>query len=200
MPDEQNTSTSRRKLPSKNDRGKFNDIFRTFIPRLQAYGELFIDKESARDIVQDLMVYIYDNADTIIIHSSLEAYLFKAVYLRCLNHIKHKRIQQSFNQRKADEITENDAHYYDPDENEVIRKIFSSELKTEIENAINELPQKCREAFIKSYIQEMSTRKIAEELNISERTVDSHVYTALKHLRLRLKDNFWLLIPLHLFL
>lgn len=200
MPTENNTLNNWHKFPRKNEREKFNELFRFYIPRLLAYAELFTDKENARDIVQDLMVHVYDNSDSIIIHTSLEAYLFKAVYLRCLNHIKHKRIEAGHTQQQIDFFIENESSYYDPDENEIIRKIYSSELKAELDSAINELPLKCREAFIKSYIQEKKTREIAEELNISERTVESHVYSALKHLRSKLKDKLFLLIPLYLYL
>lgn len=185
-------------LPSKDDRAQFDLIFRSYIPRLLAYGELFTDRETVQDIVQDLMVYLYDHADTIVIHTSLEAYLFKAVYLRCLNHIRRSKIQRDYREHQAEDFLEKEAIYYDPDQNDIIRKIYSRELRNELMNAINELPLKCREAFIKSYIQEMNAREIAEQLNISERTVNSHVYTALKHLRTKLKDKMYLLIPLYL--
>ena len=185
-------------LPSTDDRKRFDHIFRSYVPRLLAYGELFTDKDTAQDIVQDLMVYIYDNAETLVIHTSLEAYLFKAVYLRCLNHIKRNKVQRDYYQHNSEDRAGNETDYYDPDQNEIIRKIYSSELRTELINAINELPLKCREAFIKSYIHEMKARDIAAELNISERTVNSHVYAALKFLRARLKDKIFLLFPLYL--
>jgi RNA polymerase sigma-70 factor (ECF subfamily) len=186
------------KLPAKSERDRFTQIFRFYYPRLVAYGELFLDKESVRDIVQDLMVYIWDHADTLEIRTSLESYLFKSVYLRCLNRIKQEKVQQGYRQQEMVQFSDHEASYYNPDQNETILKIFSTELRQEIDEAINELPPKCKEAFIDSYIHEMSTREIAEKLNISERTVESHVYHALKHLRIKLKDKLYLLLPLFL--
>lgn len=74
------------------------------------------------------------------------------------------------------------------------------ELKEEIDTAIQCLTSKCKEAFILSYIHEMKNREIAAAMNISERTVETHVYNALKILRNKLKNNllFFMLISLNI--
>ena len=65
-----------------------------------------------------------------------------------------------------------------------------------IANAIDKLPERCREIFLKSRIEGMKYREIAEELNISANTVENHIAIALKKLRVELKDY----LPLLLFL
>ena len=62
--------------------------------------------------------------------------------------------------------------------------------------AINKLPERCREIFLKSRIEGKKNREIAEELNISASTVENQMTIALKKLRLELKDY----LPLLLFL
>ena len=85
------------------------------------------------------------------------------------------------------EIYERKLQYYQPDHAEVIRKIEDQELRQEIYGAINELPDKCREVFKLSYLHEMKNKDIAETLGISLRTVEAHMYKALKFLRERLR-------------
>jgi len=181
-------------LPGRNEREKFSLIFHEYYPRLLAYGELFLDRDSVEDIIQDLMVYLWDNADNLIIHTSLEAYLFKSVYRTCLNRIKSNRIRDIYKNTQTIAI-DLEFRYCDPEQNETIRRIFSSELGLELEKAITELPEKCREVFVKSYIDNLKIREIAAELNISERTAEAHIYNALKQLRIKLKDTY-LLLPL----
>ena len=60
-------------------------------------------------------------------------------------------------------------------------------LNTKIETAISQLPPKSREAFTLSYLHDMKSKDIALEMNISVRTVDAHIYTALRQLRNKLQ-------------
>ena len=50
---------------------------------------------------------------------------------------------------------------------------------------INELPDKCKEVFKLSYLHEMKNKEIADVLGISLRTVEAHMYKALKFFFLR---------------
>lgn len=65
-----------------------------------------------------------------------------------------------------------------------------------IANAIDKLPERCREIFLKSRIEGMKYREIADELDISMNTVENQMSIALRKLRIELKDY----LPLLLFL
>ena len=75
---------------------------------------------------------------------------------------------------------------------------FTSEEDIEkvIANAIDKLPERCREIFLKSRIEGMKYREIADELDISMNTVENQMSIALRKLRIELKDY----LPLLLFL
>lgn len=185
-----------RELPPKFDREAYNHLFKEYYPHLLAYGELFLDTQAAEDIVQDVLVNIWKNSESLEIHTSLESYLFKSVYLRCLNQIKQQKVRKGFNQIVSNEFLELETQYFNPDQNDAIRKIFMEELKDEIDKAMNFLTAKCREAFSLSYIHDMKNKEIAVIMNISERTVETHIYNALKILRTKLKNNLFLFLLL----
>jgi len=96
-----------------------------------------------------------------------------------------------------EEINQKRAEFYQPDNNEIIRRIEDRELRKEIYNAINELPDKCKEVFKLSYLHEMKNKEIADVLGISLRTVEAHMYKALKYLRSRL-EPLWIILFLFL--
>ena len=96
-----------------------------------------------------------------------------------------------------EEINQRRAEFYQPDNNEVIRRIEDKELRKEIHDAINELPDKCKEVFKLSYLHDMKNKEIADILGISLRTVEAHMYKALKYLRGRL-DPLWAILFLFL--
>ena len=96
-----------------------------------------------------------------------------------------------------EEINRRRAEFYQPDNNEVIRKIEDRELRKEIHDAINELPDKCKEVFKLSYLHDMKNKEIADVLGVSLRTVEAHMYKALKFLRNRL-GHLWFILLLFL--
>jgi RNA polymerase sigma factor (sigma-70 family) len=55
---------------------------------------------------------------------------------------------------------------------------------------INRLPQKCKLVYQYSRENNLPNKEIAKKLNLSEKTVEKHITSALRKLRLRMKDFF----------
>jgi RNA polymerase sigma-70 factor (ECF subfamily) len=183
-------------LPEAGDTDSFNLFFKRYYPRLTAYACLFLEPQAAEDMVQDLFVYLWENSGSVKIHTSLEAYLFKAVHQRCLNKIKQRKTHNYHHKLIEDYLAEFEEKLFDPDTNESIRKLFMEELKADINAAIDTLPDKCREVFMLSYIYDLKNKEISEVLGISLSTVENHIYNALKTLRKKLAKYAHLLIIL----
>lgn len=186
-------------IPSQDDRDAFDSLFKQFYPRLTAYACLFLETEAAEDIVQDVFVYIWENADSINIHTSLDAYLFKAVYQRCLNQLKQRKSRDNHHKIIENYLIEFESRLFDPNTNDSIRRLYMEELKTDINNAIDSLPEKCRKVFMLSYMYDLKNKEISEVLGITQSTVENHIYNALKILRHKLAKHvniITLLFPL----
>jgi RNA polymerase sigma-70 factor, ECF subfamily len=175
--------------PFQLDRAGFNDLFRKHFPSLKTYGCLFVDADVAEDIVQDVFIKIWETKETLIIHSSPKAYLFKAVYTRCLNHINRQKMLLVNHQQIESEMRAYEASFFDPDKSEIIRELYMNELRTEINQAIESLPQKCREVFTLSYLMDMKNKEISDLLDISVSTVEKHINHALRILRQLLSNK-----------
>lgn len=65
---------------------------------------------------------------------------------------------------------------------------FTSEVRTEIEQAINQLPPKTKLVFQMAKVEGLKYKEIAEVLNISVNTIDNHIATAIKKLSVVLKN------------
>ena len=93
------------------------------------------------------------------------------------------------------EVYHKRALFYQPDDNDVLKRIEDRELRKHIISAIDELPEKCKLVFKLSYLHNMKNKDIAETMGISLRTVEAHMYKALKFLRERLGYmNFMLVL------
>lgn len=174
----------------------YKALFRRYYPSLIFYATRLIGDEEAEDVVQDVFVELWRRKEMIEVGDQIQALLYRAVYTRSLNALKHRSIKDGYC-AAMEEINQRRAEFYQPDNNEVIRRIEDRELRKEIYDAINELPEKCKEVFKLSYLHEMKNKEIADVLNISLRTVEAHMYKALKILRSRL-NHLWLIIFLFL--
>ena len=169
------------------DQKAFDALFRRYYPALCAYGHRFVDLEDAEEIVQDSLLWILENRETLVIESSLNSYLFKMVYRRALNKLAHIDATQRADTRFYEEMQEmlQDTDYYQIEE-----------LAKRIEDAVAALPESYREAFVMHRFRDMSYKEIAETLGVSPKTIDYRIQQALKQLRVDLKDYLPLLLPL----
>lgn len=55
----------------------------------------------------------------------------------------------------------------------------NEDIRKALEEAINKLPERCREVFVLSKVEELSNKEIAEKLNISVKTVEVQMTKAL---------------------
>jgi len=161
-------------------------VFKHYFPALRKYAHLFVTEQVAEDIVQDILVHLWENRENLNIHTSLEAYLFRSVYHRCISSIKQQNIHARHLTQIEIELRHEELSFFDSDRNETIRKLFMNDLSFELNNAINSLPSKCREVFELSFLQDCRNKEISEKLHISVYTVESHITNALKALRKKL--------------
>lgn len=169
------------------DQNAFELLFHFYYPGLVMYSTQFTaDRMEAEEIVQDFFVRFWQRHQQIIPSDSLKSYLFLSVKNGSLNFLKHKKIEEKYI-RSMTELSSNHL-VYDPD------LYIASELQVKIKNAIDLLPEKCREIFIMSRMRGLKNEEIATELNLSKRTVETQISKALKVLRVELKDYVGLLV------
>lgn len=107
---------------------------------------------------------------------------------RSLDYLRHKVVAEEYKQELTFKLLALEQLNYTFTSEEDIEKVIA--------NAIDKLPERCREIFLKSRIEGMKYREIADELDISMNTVENQMSIALRKLRIELKDY----LPLLLFL
>ncbi len=169
------------------DQTAFELLFHFYYPGLVIYASQFTaDRCEAEEIVQNFFVRFWQKHNQILHGDSLKNYFFLSVKNSSLNYLKHKKIEERYLKELSDL---SDQHLvYDPD------LYVATELQEKIKNSINLLPEKCREIFVMSRIHGLKNDDIANELNLSKRTVETQISNALKVLRVELKDYVGLLI------
>lgn len=163
-------------LLKEGDHHSFTEIYKRYNSLLYIYAyKKLHDKESAKDIIQEIYVHLWNSRSNLNIQTTLSGYLYKAVLNRVLNVFRHVAITQEYIS-SFKEVTDNAPAQTD-------YRIREKDLKSLIEKEINNLPEKMREIFQLRRQEYLSNKEIAERLNISEHTVATQIKRALKTLR-----------------
>ncbi|AFK04492.1 RNA polymerase, sigma-24 subunit, ECF subfamily [Emticicia oligotrophica DSM 17448] len=169
------------------DENVFEHVFRKYYQTLCTYANSMLKEiEEAEEIVQNLFLSIWEKREDLEISISFKSYLYRAVHNHCLNRIKHLKVREDHQQYAV--------NYYEASYESVSQTVIKNELEFKIEEAIKKLPEQCQLIFRMSRFEELKYHEIAEQLNLSPKTVENQIGKALKILRLELAEYLPLLI------
>lgn len=171
----------------------FEGIFRQHYQRLCSYAYTFLkDMEVSEDVVQEVFIKVWENQKLQMGNDKIKFYLFTAVRNNCLTLLqKNKKhlIQELKDEDAVDEIRLR---------TNAVEK--TTDPKTLISNALQQLPPKCREVFMLSRISGLTYQQIADSLGISVKTVENQMGKAISVMKVFVKENGISLVVLHLLL
>jgi RNA polymerase sigma-70 factor (ECF subfamily) len=158
------------------NRTAFEAVFRTYYEDLSRYAfSILRKKEESEDLVQQVFVNFWEKREQTIISGSLKSYLFRSVHNQSLNLIKHEKVKANYVEH---------SQYFDTKfHSEVEEELEGKELEGKIAEAIDTLPNQCRKIFIMNRMESLKYKEIADQLDISIKTVENQIGKALKVLR-----------------
>jgi RNA polymerase sigma-70 factor (ECF subfamily) len=164
-------------------RYKFEKLFREHFTALCYFAKKYLgDMDSSKEIVHSVFIKIWENRAEFDWEKPAKSYLFTSVYNRSLNFIRdNKRFVSSDKDGTSGEFHDN---------------LEIAELEGRIKQALQRLPEKCREVFELNRFEGKKYAEIAEHLNISVKTVETQMSKALKILKDELKDYLYIFILL----
>ncbi len=164
----------------------FEYLFFKYYSELCGYALYLIkSKAEAEEIVQEIFYILWERRADIAFETSVKSYLYKSVHNHCLNYLKHLRVKENY----SNTYLLNNKDLLSPVSLEYpIANLLSRELEGVIQKAVTELPDQCREVFIKVRSDELSYSETAETLGISVNTVKTQLQRAMSKLREALKE------------
>lgn len=164
------------------DEDAFKKIFDMYFVPLCRFANLYVPHpQEAEDIVMDLFVHIWEYRERFTIQLSIKAYLFQSVRNRMLNHLRNKPERISIEQLSGEPAV-----------------LFETTLEMDelyhlVVDAVDSLPDKCREVFLLSREQQLTNKEIAEELGITIKTVEAQITKALRNIKKQLGNTYYFL-------
>ncbi|MBC8185284.1 RNA polymerase sigma-70 factor [candidate division KSB1 bacterium] len=158
------------------DASVFETLFRTYYASLCGFVYQYTKStEAAEEIVQNIFLKIWENHEKWKPHGTIKSYLYKAAKNHSLNYLKHQTRKQKIFDSEA--VVEIQSDITPADE------LHGRELHKAVSYAVNKLPEKCRLIFNLNRQEGMTYTDIADNLDISIKTVETQMGRALKTLR-----------------
>jgi RNA polymerase sigma-70 factor, ECF subfamily len=170
---------------------RFEQLFRDYYKLMLQYALRYInDQDAASDIVQEVFLSLWKMRDNFTPHSTMKSYLLSAVYYRSLNYLKHEKAQILEITKDGDLSSLDEFRVYCIDKGSDLKDpLIINESIGILKDAINELPDQCRRAFILSRKLGLKNKEIADFLGISIKVVEKHISKALLLLHKAIKEN-----------
>jgi RNA polymerase sigma-70 factor (ECF subfamily) len=170
--------------PSLSNQEDFERLFADWYGGLYHYAySILKDATAAEEVVQSVFCALWERREKLKVNTSVKAYLFGSVYHGCVNWMRDMDSTRAFSFQVLRSQGEEMASHAASD-------VELGELERRLQQAMKELPDRCRAIFLLSRFSELSYKDIAIELDISVKTVEAQMSKALKHLRKRLAEFF----------
>jgi len=161
------------------------EIFHTHYSPLRNYASKYIeDPTIAEDLVQNLFIQLWES-NKIASVKKMDRFLIKSIKFKCIDYLRTKETKSKINFEDAL------AH-----KTTTFSEIKEEDIEPLMHYFTAKLPPKAREIFLLSRTSGLKYKEIAEELNLSIKTVENQMGHALQKMRVILKEhNFLWLIP-----
>ncbi|HEY8956308.1 RNA polymerase sigma-70 factor [Chitinophaga sp.] len=166
------------KLQLDRDAVAFTILYERYWEKLVTIAYLRLQSTmDAQEVVQEVFLDIWKRSENIQVRHTFHTYISAALKYKILT-LLAKRKNEMNRQAKID-LPETDSS--------TEQWLSYQQLKDELESTVQSLPEKCRLVFRLSREKGLSEKQIAETLNISLKTVESHMSRALRTLRASLR-------------
>ncbi|WP_111672748.1 RNA polymerase sigma factor [Algoriphagus litoralis] len=168
----------------KADHQAFDLLFQNYWKRLFQYAyKLLQDQQQAEDVVQEVLVQLWENAPQRDI-SNLSGYLFRSVKYQVALIIKGEKWKVGWEDLELEVV----------EESVEMEQVVKEALFQRLDHSIDNLPEKCKAVFQLHKKEGVSVKDIAASLNLSQRTVENQIHKAMKVLRSELGLFFFIML------
>ncbi|WP_321285755.1 RNA polymerase sigma-70 factor [uncultured Sunxiuqinia sp.] len=174
METNQNIKKLLKKISFEEDERSFKHLFDLFAGRLYQFSFSFVKSKSvAEEVVSDVFLKVWINRSELVNIQNIKAYLFKSTYNTSLNYLDEMKRKNAVS---LDDLEVDLGVDLICPETELINK----ELKSIIEQSIEDLPPRCKMIYKLAKVEQMKYRDIGELLDISVKTINHQLSIALK--------------------
>ena len=160
----------------------YDAIYRHYSGKILRFARgLVKDEDTSRDLVQEVFISLWEKRDQVDPNMNFDNYIFTITY----NAVRKFFRKKSLESKVMDQFLRESPGIFDNAD----RELVYNELLDLANQAIEKLPLRRKTVYKLSRQEGMKIREIADKLNISPRTAEHHLASALKFLKDELSEN-----------
>lgn len=161
----------------------FRSLYNMYYDRFFRIAFYYLQRDEwAQEVTLDVFTGLWNNRKRQLIPDDFNKYSYTLVRNAALNYLEKEKRRETVPLENIQDISSSNIS---PEE-----RLMNEELFSIYENSLNELPERCREIFIKVREEKQSYAFVAEELNISSKTVDAQLQKAVTRLKEKINNYF----------
>jgi RNA polymerase sigma-70 factor (ECF subfamily) len=165
---------------SKGNLNAFNYLYHEYSRSLYHFAYRYLkSEEEAEELVQEVFTIIWEKRNDLKKDLSFKSFLFTIAFNIIRKHFRTKVYLNKYLQ----------SGIYSESDLQTLNNIDYNSLNRFIMDLVDQLPNRCKEIFVKSRVNGCSIKEISEELCISHKTVENQLTTALKFIRVKLNRD-----------
>lgn len=159
----------------------FKSLYDRYGKKIYYFSLRFLgNNEEAEDLVQSVFINLWINRKMLDQGQEIRSYIYKSAVNSIYNIIKRRSVRARYSETVIREG--------EPFSDVTFEKVVGRDLEELVNSIISNLPEQQRQVFRLSRTECMTHEEIANKLGISLRTVENHMYRALKVIRKKLSD------------
>lgn len=164
----------------------FKSLYYRYSKKLYYFSLRYLhNSEESEELVQSLFINIWEHRKSLDESIPVKNYIYRSAVNFIYNSLRKKAIRARF--------LEAELRKGDPHSNLTYDQIFLNDLERSIDKVIQTLTLQQQKIFRLSRYENLTHQEIADRLDLSVRTVENHVFRALKVIRSKLQREVFLL-------
>lgn len=176
----------------ENNKSDIEQLTNLFIEKREHYIRFAFsyvhDRNIAEDLVMDSFTYCWENKERLPVIENYSTYLLTIIKHKCLNHLQKQRTWDEISQNILSDTEWELKMRISSLQSCEPEQIYNQELQQLLHDTLKQIPEKSRRIFNMSRQDNMTYPKIAEEMQLSQKSVEFHISKVLNALRSSLSN------------
>ncbi len=171
----------------------FREVYASYLHKVRFFAFHYLqDQQAAKCVAQEVFITVWENRDSVIFDENIMGYLLTVTKNKCLNILRRKKTESSFNNFKKDQYDRDSLNFMALKDSSST-DLYAKEVEKIFRSSVDQMPEKIKEAFLLNRFNNLKYTEIAEKQRVNIKTIEYRMMCALKILRSNLKDYLPLL-------
>lgn len=172
-------------MPRSKEIQQYKELYITYAPMLIRFARKFVSSAISEDIVHDVFIRVWEKKLFLLPEGEVKKIFYTAVRNACVDHLRKLTLEQKFVNQQALQLKLDELDFYNAREHLFMR----DDLLVYVLKLVGKLPEKQKLILCLSYLEGLKSKEIAQQLNLSVRTIENQLYRSLLALRKKHKES-----------